>query len=123
LCLDTGHAVYGGADAISEAEKYRGILRFVHLKDCDDQVLAEARRKHSTFDQAIEEKVFTIIGKGSIDFPAFFRVLEKNNYSGWMVVEQDVKFGATVIPPAQSIAASLRYLTGVVQELARAAVR
>jgi inosose dehydratase len=123
LCLDTGHAVYGGADAISEAEKYRGILRFVHLKDCDDQVLAEARRKHSTFDQAIEEKVFTIIGKGSIDFPAFFRVLEKNNYSGWMVVEQDVKFGATVIPPAQSIAASLGYLTGVVQELTRSAVR
>src|SRR6266853_4924203 len=118
LCLDTGHAVYGGADAISEAEKYRGILRFVHLKDCDDKVLAEARRKHSTFDQAIGEKVFTIIGKGSIDFPAFFRVLEKNNYSGRMVVEQDVKFGATLIPPAQSIAASLRYLRGVVHELA-----
>src|SRR6202023_3116642 len=123
LCLDTGHAVYGGADAIAEAEKYRSILRFVHLKDCDDKVLAEARRKHLTFDQAIEEKVFTIIGKGSIDFPAFFRVLEKNNYSGWMVVEQDVKFGATVIPPAQSIAASLRYLRGVVQELAGTTTR
>ncbi len=123
LCLDTGHAVYGGANAIAEAEKYRSILRFVHLKDCDDKVLAEARRKHLTFDQAIEEKVFTIIGNGSIDFPAFFRVLEKNNYSGWMVVEQDVKFGATVMPPAQSIAASLRYLRGVVQALATATAR
>src|SRR5437660_7431036 len=118
LCLDTGHAVYGGADAVAEAEKYRSILRLVHIKDCDEKVLAEARRKHLTFDQAIEEKVFTIIGNGSIDFPAFFRTLDRNKYSGWMVVEQDVKFGATPIPPAESIAASLRYLRAVVQELA-----
>jgi hypothetical protein len=40
--------------------------------------------------------------------------LKKNNYSGWMVVEQDVKFDAVVIPPAQSIAESLAYLQGVV---------
>jgi inosose dehydratase len=117
LCLDTGHSLYGGADPVKEAEKYRNILRFVHIKDCDEKVVAEARRKGLTFDQAIEDKVFTIIGQGSIDFPAFFRVLEKNNYSGWMVVEQDVKFGATPIPPAQSIAASLRYLRGVVKAL------
>jgi hypothetical protein len=32
-------------------------------------------------------------------------------------VEQDVKFGATPIPPAQSIAASLKYLQGVVKDL------
>jgi inosose dehydratase len=123
LCLDTGHAVYGGADAVAEAEKYRSILRLVHIKDCDEKILQEARKKRLTFDQAIEEKVFTIIGNGSIDFPAFFRTLERNDYSGWMVVEQDVKFGATPIPPAQSIAASLRYLRGVVQELAGATAR
>jgi inosose dehydratase len=62
------------------------------------------------FAQAIAAHAFTIIGQGSIDFPAFFRVLEKNNYSGWMVVEQDVTYGATVIPPVESVAASLKYL-------------
>jgi hypothetical protein len=36
-------------------------------------------------------------------------------------VEQDVKFGATPIPPAQSIAASLKYLRGVVKDLGVAA--
>jgi len=123
LCLDTGHSLYGGADPIAEAEKYRSILRLVHIKDCDKKLLAEARRKGLTFDQAIEEKVFTIIGQGSIDFPAFFRVLEENNYSGWMVVEQDVKFGATATSPAQSIAASLRYLGTVVNNLSAQTVR
>lgn len=121
LCLDTGHCVYGGGDAAAEAEKYRHLLRFVHIKDVNAQVLAESRRKKLTFEQAIEEKVFTIIGEGSIDFPAFFRVLQRNHYSGWMVVEQDVKFGATAVPPAVSIAASLKYLRGVVNQLAVAA--
>jgi inosose dehydratase len=120
LCLDTGHCVFGGGDPIAEAEKFRSILRFVHIKDVNNKILEQSRGKKLTFEQAIEKKVFTIIGDGSIDFPAFFRVLLKNNYSGWMVVEQDVKFGATAVPPAQSIAASLRYLQGVVSDLAAA---
>ena len=98
LCLDTGHCDYGGGDTITEAAKFASVLRFLHIKDVDLKVLEEARRKKLNFEQAIEEKVFTIIGQGSIDFPGLFRLLEKNNYSGWMVIEQDVKFGATVDP-------------------------
>ena len=52
-----------------------------------------------------------------MDFPAFFRLLLKNDYSGWLVVEQDVKFGATVVPPADSMAASLKFLRSVVELL------
>jgi inosose dehydratase len=122
LCLDTGHCVYGHGDSVKEAEKYKNKLRFVHLKDCDVKVLEEARRNEWTFEEAIEHKVFTVIGKGNIDFPVFFRTLVKIGYSGWSVVEQDVKFGATPIPPAQSIAASLKYLQGVVRDLGAAAV-
>jgi inosose dehydratase len=117
LCLDTGHCVYGYGDSVKEAEKYKSKLRFVHIKDCNAAVLEEARRNKWTFEEAVEHKVFTVIGQGNIDFPAFFRTLVKNGYSGWSVVEQDVKFGATSIPPAQSIAASLKYLKGVVNDL------
>jgi inosose dehydratase len=117
LCLDTGHCDYAGDDCITEAEKYRDILRFVHIKDVDPVVLAEVRRKEMNFEQAVEAKAFTIIGEGSIDFPEFFRVLARNNYSGWMVVEQDVKSGATTRPPVESVAASLAYLNKVVSEL------
>jgi inosose dehydratase len=114
LCLDSGHAYYAGADPVKEAEKFKSKLRFVHIKDCDQKVLVEARKNKWTFDEAIEHKVFTIIGKGNIDFPAFFNTLKKNNYSGWAVVEQDVKFDAYVVPPAVSVAESLAYLQGVV---------
>jgi inosose dehydratase len=118
LCLDTGHCDYGGGDSLTEAAKFASVLRFLHIKDVDMSVLMAARRKKLNFEQAIEEKVFTIIGQGSIDFPGLFRLLEKNNYSGWMVIEQDVKFGATAVPPAESVAASLRYLHGVVADMA-----
>jgi inosose dehydratase len=117
LCLDTGHCVYGRGESVKEAEKYRDKLRLVHIKDCNANVLQMARRNQWTFEEAIEHKVFTVIGQGSIDFPAFFRTLAKNRYSGWAVVEQDVKFGDTTIPPAESVAASLKYLRGVISTL------
>ena len=117
LCLDTGHCVYGQGDAIREAAKYKNKLRFVHIKDCNARVLAEARQRKWTFEEAIEHEVFTIIGQGDIDFPAFFRILAENGYSGWSVVEQDVKFGETKIAPAVSVAASLHYLQQVVSNL------
>jgi inosose dehydratase len=121
LCLDTGHCEYGGGDTVTEAAKFASVLRFLHIKDVDNKILEESRRKKLTFEEAIEDKVFTIIGQGSIDFPGLFRLLDKNNYSGWMVIEQDVKFGATVVPPAESVATSLRYLNGVVADMAGAA--
>jgi len=117
LCLDTGHCYYGGGDPVAEAEKYKRLLRYVHIKDIDQAVLAESNRKELDFDQAVEAGVFSQIGAGCVDFPAFFRTLVKNGYSGWLVIEQDVKFGATKVPPAESMAASLRYLRDVVSKL------
>src|SRR5271163_4560099 len=58
LCLDTGHCDFAGDDCIAEAEKYRDILRFVHIKDVNPAVLAEARKKEMNFEQAIEAKAF-----------------------------------------------------------------
>jgi inosose dehydratase len=121
LCLDTGHCVYGYGDSVKEAEKYKNKLRFVHIKDCNTKVLEEARGNKWNFEEAIEHKVFTIIGQGDIDFPAFFQTLIRNGYSGWSVVEQDVKFGATEISPKESVAASLRYLKSVMSQLGTAA--
>ncbi len=117
LCLDTGHCAYGLGDAVHEAEKFKSKLRFVHVKDCSVKVLEQARQNKWTFEEAIENKVFTIIGQGDIDFPAFFRTLLNNGYSGWSVVEQDVKFGDPSISPAKSVATSLKYLREVVARL------
>lgn len=121
LCLETGHCVYGFGDSVVEAEKYRSKLRFVHVKDCDAKVLEDARRNKWNFDEAIEHKVFTVIGQGSIDFPAFFSTLLKNGYTGWSVIEQDVKFDAPGVNPKASVEASLKYLNDVIDQMAKSA--
>jgi inosose dehydratase len=117
LCLDTGHCLYGQGDPIREARKYHGKLRFIHIKDCDAAVLARTRASKWTFEDAIEHKVFTVVGNGDIDFPAFFQALMNIGYKGWSVVEQDVKFGDPTISPARSVTDSLRYLRRVVDGL------
>ena len=113
LCLDSGHAFYARSPTLSRKRRSSkaSCVSFTS-RIATRIVLTEARKNKWTFEEAIEHKVFTIIGQGNIDFPAFFRILKKNNYSGWMVVEQDVKFNAYTIPPAQSVAESLAYLAG-----------
>lgn len=117
LCLDTGHCYYGGGDPTAEAEKYKALLRYLHIKDIAQPVLDESNRKGLNFDQAVEVGVFSTIGEGCVDFPAFFAKLYNNGYDGWCVVEQDVKFGATTVPPKDSMADSVRYLRGVLERL------
>jgi inosose dehydratase len=114
LCLDTGHCYYGGGDPVKEADKYKGILRYLHIKDIDRKMLDECHRRELDFNQAVEAGVFTTIGEGCLDFPAFFARTAANGYSGWCVVEQDIKFGVSPVAPKESMGASLRYLRGVV---------
>ncbi|MGH9432077.1 MAG: TIM barrel protein [Terriglobia bacterium] len=113
LCLDTGHCVYGGGDPLEEARKYRALLRYVHIKDINAEVLGEARRRRLTFAEAVAQGVFSQIGKGCIYFPAFFRLLREIGYCGWAIVEQDIEYGKSVVRPVESMKAGLDYLKNV----------
>jgi inosose dehydratase len=116
LCLDTGHCYYGGGDPAAEADKYKGILRYLHIKDIDQAILDDCHRKQLDFNQAVEAGVFTPIGDGCLDFPEFFARTAANGYQGWCVVEQDIKFGVSTVSPKESMGASLRYLDSVVSQ-------
>ena len=114
LCLDTGHCYYGGGDPAEEADKYKGILRYLHIKDIDQAVLDQCRKDKLDFNQAVEADVFTSIGDGCLNFAEFFRRAGDNGYRGWCVVEQDIKFGVSPVAPRESMGASLRYLEKLV---------
>ena len=72
LCLDTAAAITAVATR-GKADKYKGILRYLHIKDIDRKVLLECHRRELDFNQAVEAGVFTTIGEGCLDFPAFLR--------------------------------------------------
>jgi len=93
LCLDTGHYVYGGGDAVAFLEKQVSRVWCVHLKDVYEAKAAEARRQKLNFHAAVRHGIFAPLGKGSLDFSRVVSLLQNGHFDGWVVVEADVLSG------------------------------
>jgi inosose dehydratase len=93
LCLDTGHAAFGGADPVRLLRRWRDRVRYVHLKDVNPTVLEQVRRDGLGYDGCIRAGVFCPLGTGQVDFPTVFSELRAADYDGWLIVEQDVIVG------------------------------
>jgi len=87
LLLDTGHAVFGGADPVALARRWRERVGHVHCKDIRADALTQARQRDLSFLDAVIAGVFTVPGDGVVDFPAALRELP--GYNRWLVVEAE----------------------------------
>lgn len=90
LLLDTGHAVYGGADPVDVATRHGARVKYVHLKDADRKQLEIVRTTGISMQDAWKAGVFCPLGQGVVDFKGVVAALAKCHYDGWMIVEQDV---------------------------------
>lgn len=90
LCLDTGHWHFGGGDAVECVKEFGKRVAYLHLKDCDHDVLQRVRDENLNYFEAVEAGIFCELGKGHVDFPAVIAEMEKLGYEGWAIVEQDV---------------------------------
>jgi inosose dehydratase len=108
LCLDTGHAAYGGGDATALVERYGNRIWHVHFKDCSRDVAARARAARWDYVTAVRHGLFCELGRGTVDFAAALDRLRAAAYDGWIVVEQDVL--PSMGTPAASALANRRYL-------------
>jgi inosose dehydratase len=90
LCVDTGHATYGGGDPLALLRDYSSRIWHVHFKDCSTTVAADARRGEWDYFAAVRNGLFCELGQGAVDFDALIRELRTMAYDGWIVVEQDV---------------------------------
>ena len=90
LLLDTGHAVYGGADPVEVLRRHGDRVRYVHLKDVRADELARVRTTDIAMGEAWKRGVFCPLGSGVVDFPRVVESLRSNGYDGWLIVEQDV---------------------------------
>jgi inosose dehydratase len=90
LCLDSGHATYGGGSPADLLERYGTRVWHVHFKDCEPQVAARARAAGWDYQTALRHGVFCELGKGAVDFTGLLGRLIDVGYEGWAVVEQDV---------------------------------
>lgn len=109
LCLDVGHALYGGIDPIRVIREHPDRVVYVHLKDLDANVLAGLRRDRAGFSEGIRRRVFSEVGRGSLDVPGVLSALQAIGYDGWLMVEQDSSW----LAPAASARASRAYLASL----------
>jgi inosose dehydratase len=87
LLLDTGHAIFAGADPAMLARRWRARISHVHAKDVRREVMEKARAERLSFLDAVVAGVFTVPGDGCVDYA---RVLgELAGYAGWVVVEAE----------------------------------
>jgi inosose dehydratase len=90
LCLDTGHAVIGGAGPREVVARWGTRIRYVHLKDADPRVLARVRAERLDYETSVRAGIFCPLGQGCVDFAGLVADLRRLGYVGWLIVEQDV---------------------------------
>ncbi len=90
LVLDMGHYKFGGGDPLSALIKHQSRIWHIHFKDCHAEIAAQSVKEGWDYFKSVGSGVFCELGKGSVDFPAIVKELNKQKYDGWIVVEQDV---------------------------------
>jgi len=107
LCLDVGHYLVGGGDPVTAIERFGPLIRHVHIKDVDPEVLERLREGNlEGFGAAVRERIFTEAGNGALDLAGVVSALDRIGFSGWMMVEQDSSW----LPPSEASAISNRVL-------------
>jgi inosose dehydratase len=89
ICFDTGHHSYAGFDPVAFMRRHIGRISYMHFKDIDPVVKADAIAKGTGFYDACGQGIFCNLGKGDVDFPAVRQILLEAGFEGWCTVEQD----------------------------------
>lgn len=90
LCLDMGHYRFGGGDPLEILQQYNSRIWHVHFKDCSPEMAAQSRQLKWDYFESVKHGIFCELGKGDVDFASIIAELKKNDYKGWITVEQDV---------------------------------
>ena len=89
LLLDTAHLAFAGDDPIAAARAYADRIGHVHLKDIRPEVVSRVREQRLSFQEGIEDGVFTVPGDGALDITGVLKALGEVGYQGWLVVEAE----------------------------------
>ncbi len=90
LCFDTGHYRFGGGDPVAGLKQHRDRIWHMHFKDCSPAGHERSRTEQWDYFESLRQGIFCELGKGDVNFPAVIEELRHNDYTGWIVVEQDV---------------------------------
>jgi inosose dehydratase len=90
LCLDTGHLLVGGGDALRVIERWGERINHVHLKDARLDVVHHIVTNGSNADAIWRDRAFCTLGEGDLPVDEVLAALRGIAFAGWLVVEQDL---------------------------------
>lgn len=90
LCLDTGHAEYGGASSVDLIRNHPDRIGYLHLKQIDPRIMERVRRENLTWAAANQARVMTEPPGGLPDLAEVIAELEKLDRGLFCIVEQDM---------------------------------
>jgi inosose dehydratase len=90
LCLDTGHLLLGRGDPVTAVRDWGERINHVHLKDARQWVLDAIVAEGAPVEAIWRRRAFCRLGDGDVDVDGVLDALRERDYSGWLVVEQDI---------------------------------
>jgi len=91
LCLDTGHFAYYLGDNVKLIEAYPNRIGYLHLKQVEPDILAEALKNDMPFVEAVARGVMTEPGGNGVpDFGPIIDAVAKIDGNIFGIVEQDM---------------------------------
>jgi inosose dehydratase len=90
IALDSGHLTLGWGDPVRALRAWGDRIRHVHLKDAHTTVLRKLMDEGAEMGGIWESSAFCALGDGDADLDGVVRALEEIDYSGWLIVEQDL---------------------------------
>lgn len=90
LCFDTGHHLYTGGVPEDFIKEFGSRIRYYHLKDMNSAIREKVKQKNLSDDDAFELGVMVPLGEGNVNFDAVKAELDKQNFRGYAVIEQDI---------------------------------
>jgi inosose dehydratase len=90
LCLDTGHLAYRRADVVSIIRNFPDRIGYVHIKQMDPKIVAQAEKEDMPFGKAVAMGASCEPPGGEPDINAVSQALRELKAELFVVVEQDM---------------------------------
>ena len=112
LCLDTGHLLIGGSDPAELAREVPERIAHGHLKDVNGRLAERVRAGELSYTEAVRAGIYRPLGRGDVDIAGIITALERADYQGWYVMEQDTVLAGEPLGegPIADVRASLDHL-------------
>lgn len=110
LCLDVGHLMLAGADALEVLELAGSRIQHVHLNDLDGDLAEQVREHGYDFGEAVSQNLFRPLGEGVAHVDRIVEALRSSRYRGWYTLEQETRLASAEERPLGRISRSLEYL-------------